>query len=70
MLGILEYFSDIVDKVTEIWNNIAGMFSDVNFSILYDWLPADVQAVCAAVIAAMVVLALIGLVKRTILFLG
>lgn len=70
MLGILEYFSDIVDKVTEIWNNIAGMFSDVNFSILYDWLPADVQDVCAAVIAAMVVLALIGLVKRAILFLG
>lgn len=70
MLSVIEYLSDIVSWVTDIWEQIVGMFSDVDFSILYDWLPADIQAVISTCITVLLFLALIGLIKKAILFLG
>lgn len=70
MLNFLENISEIFDQVQNIWESIVGMFSDVDFSVLYNWLPSDIGAVCAAVITVLIFLALIGLVKKAILFLG
>lgn len=70
MLNFIESIGEIFDQVSDIWSRIVGMFSDVDFTILYDWLPADIQGVITAVIAVLLILALIGLVKKAILFLG
>lgn len=70
MLNFIESIGEIFDQVSNIWDRIVGMFSDVDFTILYDWLPADIQGVITAVIAVLLILALIGLIKKAILFLG
>ena len=44
-----------------------SVFSDVDFRILYDWLPSDIEAVITTCIAALLVLALLGLIRRFLL---
>ena len=70
MLNIIESLDNVYGEIADIWMKIIGMFSDVDFTILYDWLPSDIQGVITAVIAVFIFLALIGLIKKAILFLG
>lgn len=68
--NIIEGIEGVVEWVGSIVSKITGVFSDVDFSILYDWLPSDVQGVITAVIAVLLFLALLGLLKKLIVFLG
>lgn len=70
MSGILETLTDIINHIEDYWANIIGIFDDVQFSDLYSWLPADIQAACTAMIACIIFIAFIGLLKKIILFLG
>lgn len=70
MLNIIESLDNVYGELADMWLRIVGMFSDVDFTILYDWLPSDIQGVITAVIAVFIFLALIGLIKKAILFLG
>lgn len=63
-------FSSIATWVTDTISNIGNIFDDIDFTILYDWLPADIQAVVTACIAFLFVLALFGLLRRLLFFLG
>lgn len=63
-------FSNISRWVTSTINSIGDLFSDLDFTILYDWLPADIQAVITACIALLLVLALFGILRRVLFFLG
>lgn len=67
---IIETLSDVISHIGEYWNSIIGIFSDVDFSVLYNWLPFDIRNVCAAFIAAIIFIAFIGLLKKLLLFLG
>lgn len=70
MLNIIESLDNVYGELADMWTRVIGMFSDVDFTILYDWLPNDIQGVITAVIAVFIFLALIGLIKKAILFLG
>lgn len=61
--GVLDWISGVIDELN-------GIFHDVDFSILYDWLPDDIQGVISAVLIVLIFLALIGLIKKVILFFG
>ena len=41
-------FSSIANWVTNTISNIGNIFDDIDFTILYDWLPNDIQAVTTA----------------------
>lgn len=70
MGNILNAIENIVDFLENAWTSFTGVFSDIDFTILYNWLPSDIQAAIGAVIAVLLVIAVIQLVKKVILFLG
>lgn len=49
------------------WRSSINIFDDIDFSILYDWLPQDIEAVIQVVLAFLLVLAVLGLVKHFLL---
>lgn len=68
--SVIEAVDGVLDWITSILDDINGIFSDVDFTILYDWFPSDIQGVITAVIAVLTFLALLALVKKLIVFFG
>ena len=68
--NIVESVEGVLDWIQTVTNNLNNIFADVDFSILYDWMPSDIQDVIFTVIAVLLVLALIGFIKKAILFFG
>lgn len=68
--NLIQSVEGIVGWISNAWNNFAGIFSDIDFSVLYTWLPSDIQAVISACIVVFLFLAIIGLIKKIVLFLG
>lgn len=68
--SLFESVTDVFNFIESIVSRIAGIFSDVDFTILYSWLPSDIQSVISAVLVVLLFLALIGLIKKVILFFG
>lgn len=68
--NVLNGIQDIVDWITNTVETIEGIFSDVDFTVLYSWLPSDIVAVITAIIAILLFLAIFGLLKRLLFFLG
>lgn len=69
-MNFLDTIGDIVSHVEDYWNSIIGIFADIDFSVLYNWLPIDIQGVITAFIGLLVIIAFIGILKKLILFLG
>lgn len=67
---LISSITGIIDFIDSILATIQGIFSDVDFTVLYSWLPNDIAAVITAVIAVFIFLGLIGLIKKMILFFG
>lgn len=67
---IVSGFSSIASWVTSTIRSIGNIFDDIDFTLLYNWLPSDIQAVITACIAFLFVLALFGLLRRLLFFLG
>ena len=67
---LISSISGIIDFIDSILETISGIFSDVDFTILYNYFPNDIVAVITAVIAIFIFLGLIGLIKKMILFFG
>lgn len=68
--NIIQTIQGIDAWIQDTVQAIGNIFADVNFGVLYSWCPNDIAAVIAAVISVMIVLALIGLLKKMILFFG
>lgn len=68
--NVLNGLDSIVDWIDSSVQTISGIFSDVDFTLLYDWLPSDIAAVITAVIAILLFLALFGILRRLLFFLG
>lgn len=68
--NVLQSLDGIVDWVQSTVQTISGIFSDVDFTVLYSWLPSDIVAVISAVIVVLLFLALVGFLKRVLFFLG
>lgn len=67
IIGSLEGIVDWIENTVE---TIEGIFSDVDFTLLYNWLPSDIVAVITAVIAVLLFLAIFGILRRLLFFLG
>lgn len=67
LIGSLDEIVEWIENTVEYIGNI---FSDVDFTILYNWLPNDISAVITAVIAVLLFLALFGILRRLLFFLG
>lgn len=67
---IVSGFASIASWVTSTIRSIGNIFDDIDFTLLYNWLPSDIQAVITACIAFLFVLALFGLLRRLLFFLG
>ena len=68
--NLIQGIDDVVSWVSGAWLSFAGIFSDINFGILYNWLPADIVSAISACIVVLLFIALIGLIKKLVLFLG
>lgn len=49
------------------WDSIVNIFSDLDLSVLYSWMPSDIQLAIVAGIGLIFVIAVIGIVKRFLL---
>lgn len=67
IIGSLE---GIVNWIENTVSTVEGLFSDVDFTILYNWLPSDIVAVITAIIAVLLFLAIFGILRRLLFFLG
>lgn len=61
--GVLEWFLTLEDRYVAV-------FADVDFTILYDWLPSDVQFCITGVLVILFVLCIVGLIKKFVVFFG
>lgn len=68
--NIIEVLGDVTDWIANLGDRISNVFSGLDFTLLYDWLPQDIQSVISSVILVLLALALIGLIKKAIIFLG
>lgn len=68
--NVLNALEDIVDWISDTFDRISSIFADVDFTILYNWLPSDIVAVITAIIAVLLFLAVFGLLRRILFFLG
>ena len=68
--NVISSIQGIVDWIESTAETVGGLFSDIDFTVLYSWLPGDIAAVITAVIAVLLVLAVFGLLKRFLFFLG
>lgn len=68
--NLIQKIDDIVEWVHSTVEHIGDIFADVDFTLLYSWLPSDIAAVITTVIAILLVLAVFGLIKRLLFFLG
>lgn len=68
--SVIDSLSGVVDWIENTVETISGVFSDVDFTILYSWLPSDIAAVITAVIAILLFLAIFGILRRVLFFLG
>lgn len=68
--SVIDSLSGVVDWIENTVETISGVFSDVDFTILYSWLPNDIAAVITAVIAILLFLAIFGILRRVLFFLG
>lgn len=55
----------IINLVTSIWNLI---FGDVQFSVLWNWLPSDIQSACVSLIMVLFILVLIRFIRSILPF--
>ena len=68
--NLISGINDIVEWIESTAQTISGIFSDVDFTVLYSWLPNDIGAVITAVIAVLLFLAIFGILRRILFFLG
>lgn len=68
--SVIESLSGVVDWIESTVETISGVFSDIDFTILYSWLPSDIAAVITAIIAILLFLAIFGILRRVLFFLG
>lgn len=68
--GIVTGFSNISSFVSGGIESIKHFFDGLDFTILYNWLPSDIVYVITACIAFLLVLALFGILRRILFFLG
>lgn len=67
---VIQSLSGIIDWVESTVSSISSIFGDINFTVLYSWLPSDIAAVITAVIVVLLFLAIFGILKRLLFFLG
>lgn len=67
---VIQSLSGIIDWVESTVSSISGIFGDINFTVLYSWLPSDIASVITAVIVVLLFLAIFGILKRLLFFLG
>lgn len=67
---VIGSLQDIVSWIENAVQTVEGLFSDVDFTILYNWLPSDIVAVITAIIAVLLFLAIFGILRRLLFFLG
>ena len=68
--NVLAGLNEVVDWIESTFESISSIFADVDFTILYSWLPSDIVAVITAIIAVLLFLAVFGLLRRILFFLG
>lgn len=68
--NVLSGIQDIVEWIEGAVQTVEGIFSDVDFTILYSWLPSDIAGVITAIIAVLLFLAVFGILRRLLFFLG
>lgn len=68
--NLINSLDGIVDWIKNAVLTVEGLFSDVDFTILYNWLPSDIVAVITAIIAVLLFLAIFGILRRLLFFLG
>lgn len=68
--NVINSIDSVVTWIENTVSTIEGIFSDVNFTILYNWLPSDIATVITAIIAVLLFLAVFGILRRLLFFLG
>ena len=68
--NVLQSLDSVVEWIENTAEQIGNLFSDVDFTLLYNYFPSDIVAVVTAVIAVLLFLALFGLLRRVLFFLG
>ena len=68
--NVIGSLDSIVEWIEDTAEAIGNVFHDVDFTILYSWLPSDISTVITSVIAVLLFLALFGILRRILFFLG
>lgn len=67
--NVIQSLEGVVSWIENTAESIGDIF-DVDFTLLYSYFPSDIVAVVTAVIAVLLFLALFGILRRVLFFLG
>lgn len=68
--NVIQTLDGVVDWISNTVESIGDIFGDVDFTLLYSYFPSDIVAVITAVIAVLLFLAIFGILRRVLFFLG
>lgn len=68
--SLISGFETVSNYLENLLVSIGSVFADIDFTVLYSWLPADIIAAITACIVILFWLALFGLLKRVFFFIG
>lgn len=71
-MNIIQSLSNVVDKIQEFFAFIDGVLFEIDFSVLWSWLPfpSDISAVLVGLMFVILVMAGVGFVKKIVVLLG
>lgn len=72
MIGnIVQGIGNVYEKLAELFNGVRHLFDDINLtSIWANYLPADIMAVITVLFALLVILCIVGIIKRLLVVFG
>lgn len=71
-MNIIQSLTNVVDKIQEFFAFIDGVLFEIDFSVLWNWLPfpSDISAVLVGLMFVVLVMAGVGFVKKIVVLLG
>lgn len=71
-MNLIQSLSNVTEKILEFFAFINGILFEIDFSVLWSWipLPSDIAAVLFALMFVILILAGVGFVKKIIVLLG
>lgn len=67
--NLVNGFDNVSNYIDGVYQQNSGIFSDIDFTILYNWLPQDIALTISAILVVLFILTIFQLLRKILFFL-